>query len=133
MSHSTITHAWGAVWTLRTMCSAIALRIGESGTRVSPVAAAGGGAAAAGAAGGGGGGAAAAGAGAGGGGGGAAAAGAGADAAGADASSTPRMVQIGSPTGTVAPSAAIRSPITPSTGDGTSAFTLSVITSAIGS
>jgi hypothetical protein len=43
------------------------------------------------------------------------------------------MVQMAPPTGTVAPSAAIRSPITPSEGAGTSAFTLSVITSAIGS
>jgi hypothetical protein len=40
------------------------------------------------------------------------------------------MVRISVPTGTVAPSSTFNSLITPATGDGISAFTLSVITSA---
>src|ERR1700726_1101944 len=43
------------------------------------------------------------------------------------------MEQMGWPTGTTAPSGAINSDITPSAGAGISAFTLSVITSAIDS
>jgi hypothetical protein len=35
MSTSRIPHAWGAVWTLRTMCSAICLRTAPTGTSLS--------------------------------------------------------------------------------------------------
>jgi hypothetical protein len=51
----------------------------------------------------------------------------------APSAATVSMEQIGWPTGTTAPSGAISSDMTPSAGAGISAFTLSVITSAIDS
>src|SRR3972149_2673417 len=110
MSTSTVVYAWGAVLLALTIWATIALRIGVIGFSSSPAAGA------------------AAGAGAGGGG--AAAAGA---AGVATASPAPSMTAISALLGTVSPSCTRIAVSVPSKGEGTSALTLSGMTSTLGS